>query len=243
MTALNYIIQKDHVCIAIDTLSLESDDRKPYAYMTKFILLPHLHTIVTGTGLGLLVSEWMAQARSNILGTDIDDLNQYTPDCLHKISAHYPQMNGSSTTIYHFGYSQNRDIFVCYAYRSNNNWMPEEILNGVGIKPAIKFEFESNFKLPNSFIKLMEFQREEDLKLPLPKRLGIGGDIHFIFMDRNGINVQKCHRFDSYEEDFQIMHEKTLKQNYRATFKTFQFGQAQGGRKFQPQEYIEYFED
>jgi len=29
----------------------------------------------------------------------------------------------------------------------------------------------------------------------------------------------------------------------RATFKMFQFGQAQGGRKFQPQEYIKYFED
>jgi len=30
---------------------------------------------------------------------------------------------------------------------------------------------------------------------------------------------------------------------YRANFKTFQFGQGQGGRIFQPEEYIEYFED
>ncbi len=29
----------------------------------------------------------------------------------------------------------------------------------------------------------------------------------------------------------------------RANFKTFQFGQYQDGRKFQPEEYIEYFED
>ena len=29
----------------------------------------------------------------------------------------------------------------------------------------------------------------------------------------------------------------------RANFKTFQFGQGQGGRIFQPEEYIEYFED
>jgi len=29
----------------------------------------------------------------------------------------------------------------------------------------------------------------------------------------------------------------------RANFKTFQFGRGQGGRKFQPQEYTEYFED
>jgi hypothetical protein len=28
-----------------------------------------------------------------------------------------------------------------------------------------------------------------------------------------------------------------------ANFKTFQFGRGQGGRKFQPQEYTEYFED
>jgi hypothetical protein len=30
---------------------------------------------------------------------------------------------------------------------------------------------------------------------------------------------------------------------FRGGFKTFQFGQGQGGRSFQPQEYIEYFED
>jgi hypothetical protein len=28
-----------------------------------------------------------------------------------------------------------------------------------------------------------------------------------------------------------------------ANFKTFQFGRGQGGRKFQPEEYTEYFED
>jgi hypothetical protein len=28
-----------------------------------------------------------------------------------------------------------------------------------------------------------------------------------------------------------------------ANFKTFQFGQGQGGQIFQPEEYIEYFED
>jgi len=42
-----------------------------------------------------------------------------------------------------------------------------------------------------------------------------------------------------------ICKRKENERNYftRANFKTFQFGQDQDGRKFQPEEYIEYFED
>lgn len=205
MTALNFVHQEDQICIALDTLSIEAEDHKPFAFMTKFILLPHLHTILTGTGFGPFVSEWMAQARSNILAQDIEHLNQYAPDCLLKLASHYPQLNGTSATIYHFGYSQGRDKFLGYAYRSTRNWISEEIQYGIGMKPVVPFEFENSLNLPKTFIELMELQREEDLKLPKSERIGIGGEIHFIIMNRNGINVQRCHRFSSYDEDYKIM--------------------------------------
>ncbi len=205
MTALNFVIQEDNVYIALDTLAIEAEDHEPLIYMTKFILLPHLHTIVTGTGLELFVSEWMALVRSNLLAKDIEHLNQYTPDCLRKLASDCNYLNGSTATIYHFGYSQSRDKFMAYAYRLTNNWQSEKLPYGIGMKPEVNFDFGPSFELPKCFIELMELQREEDLKLPISERMGIGGEIHFITMDRNGVNVHSCHKFSSYEEDYKIM--------------------------------------
>lgn len=205
MTALNFVIQENQICIALDTLSLEADDHEPFAYMTKFILLPHLKTIVTGTGLGIFVSEWMAQARSNVLAKDTEHLNQYTPNSLRKLASQCPPLIDRTATIYHFGYSEIREKFIGYAYRSTNNWISEELQYGIGMKPVIDYTFSNNLELPKEFIALMTKQREEDLNLPVSDRLGIGGEIHFINMNQTGTNVYICHKFPSYETDYEIM--------------------------------------
>lgn len=105
MTALNFMIQKEQVCFAIDSLAISTDDHLPYTYLTKFIILPHLSTVVTGTGNGLLVAEWMNYARSNIIAKDIDHFNNYAPDSLSTVAKRFPELDTVSTTIYHFGYS------------------------------------------------------------------------------------------------------------------------------------------
>lgn len=46
--------------------------------------------------------------------------------------------------------------------------------------------------------------------------------------------------FRSYTNPLRIL---TSTNNFRANFKTFQFVQSQGVRKFYPQEYMAYFED
>ena len=211
MTALNFVVEENQICFAIDTLCIEDDDKQPLSYITKFVALPHIQTIVTGTGLAMLIVEWMSCARGNVIAKDIDHLNQYTPDHLRTISQKYTELSRISATIYHFGYSESRDRFVGYAYRSRNNWIPEERLDFIGYKPEVEYSFDSDIELPRSFIELMEYQREQDLKLPLDKRLGIGGDIHFVVMNRNGINVSRCHRFASYEADYDIMCQKLNK--------------------------------
>ena len=202
MTALNFVIEEDRICFAMDTLSLGFDDHQPLAFLTKYVILPHLQTIVTGTGHGMVVSDWMAMARSNIVARDIDHVNQYTPSALLRIGERYPELVDTTATVYHFGYSECRKRFLCYAYRSTTNWKPEEILDGIGMKPRIEFSVEDSMELPSLFVELMERQREQDMLLPPAGRVGIGGHIHFIVMSKHGVHVSTCHRFSSYEDDY-----------------------------------------
>ena len=147
----------------------------------------------------------MAYVRSQIIATDIEHLDQYTPEALQNLSEHFPDLDDITATIYHFGYSERKNRFLCHVYRSTSDWNSEQILEGIGVKPAINYDFGEKFTLPGSFIDLIKLQRENDLNMPTDKRVGIGGDIHFIVMDRAGINISKCHRFESYEEDLNTM--------------------------------------
>jgi hypothetical protein len=40
MTALVYLLQAEQVCLAMDTLVIEAEDRKPMSFQRKFLGLP-----------------------------------------------------------------------------------------------------------------------------------------------------------------------------------------------------------
>jgi len=205
LTALNFAIQPDQILFTMDTLSIDGVSRKPSIYVTKYVVLPHLQTIVTGTGHGTLVSDWLEKSRSGVIAQDIDHLDQYTPSILKQISINYPELNEITSTIYHFGFSEEKNRFLGYAYRSTENWKSEELLDGIRVKPATEYTFGENVQLPNDFIELMKKQRKEDLELPLKERIGIGGDIHYVVMNHLGVNISRCHRFNTYDIDYRTM--------------------------------------
>lgn len=202
MTALNFLIQKHQACFAIDTLSVTADERQPLCFLTKFIVLPHLATAVAGTGHGSLIQEWMHFVRSNLVARDVEHLNQYVPDVLKEIANRHPELEEITATIYHFGYSEHRQTYTGYAYRSTNNWASEELPYGVGVKPQIKIEIEENFELPGKFVEIMLAQQEADSLLPKSERVGIGGEINFVHMAQGAFNISTCHRFANYESDY-----------------------------------------
>jgi len=161
--------------------------------------------IVTGTGHGGLVAEWMYFVRSEIIVRDIDHLDEYVPEVLRDISLKFPELGHYTATIYHFGYSNNRDRYVGYAYRSTKNWQSEELQEGLGIKPQVSVNLENNFKLPDKFIEIIKLQRECDLKLPIEEQVGIGGDVHFVHMINGEFHIYRCFRFPTYENDYESM--------------------------------------
>ena len=204
MTALNFLIQEKQVCFAIDTLAVTADEKQPLCFMTKFIVLPHLSTAVAGTGHAELITQWMNFIRSSLVARDVEHLNQYVPDNLKKLAENFPELDDITATIYHFGFSNYRQAYIGYAYRSTNGWISEELsYDGIGIKPVIKVDLRECFQLPEKFIEIMKNQQEEDNKLPPKERVGIGGEIHFVHMADGLINISICHRFDNYESDYE----------------------------------------
>jgi len=142
---------------------------------------------------------------------DIDHVDRYTPEGLSILAKQCENLNKKTSTVYHFGFAENRNRYVAYAYRSSNEWQSEEIQYGFGVKPQIDVQFLDIIQLPDTFIDIMKRQRDEDLKLELSKRVGVGGDIHFVQMKDGNINVSVCHRFESYEEDYERMCENLKK--------------------------------
>jgi hypothetical protein len=205
MTALNFLIQEHQICFAIDSLAVSPDDKSPQVYLTKFIVLPHLSMAVTGTGHGGLVARWMSYVRDRIIAKDIDHLNKYVPAELRSLWKEFQVFHDNTATIYHFGYSETRGRYVGYAYRSVNNWSSEELQDGIGIKPPVVVDLETNFELPEKFIEIMQLQKATDRSLPVGQRVGIGGEVHFVHMTNGTVTISRCYRFPDYEVNYKSM--------------------------------------
>lgn len=206
MTALIYILQENQVCVAMDTLSLNSDDGKPLLFTSKIFPLPHLGGLICGTGIMNFIANWVAYVQTNIVAKDIDHLSIYTPDPLRGLWQKFHFTEKQTSTIYYFGYSKTDRRFKGYAFRSTNRFELEELQYSVGIKPPVpNMELK---EIPVDIIRIMCCQKEQDDLLPLGQRIGIGGEIHFAVLTTSQINLLVLHRFDDYETCYHQMCER-----------------------------------
>lgn len=198
MTAINFIYEENQVTIYMDTLSLDLN-RRPLKYVSKIFPIPHLKTVICGTGNMDLILDWVYFVQRKLTAADIAYLREITSETLVDLSKKYP--SDISTTIYQFGYSQIDEKIKGYAYRSTNGFAQEEYDYCYGIKPQIDFDFEleeGKEDLENAFIQLMIKQKEiDDLS---PTRIGIGGEIQRLIMIKDTFLLQTIHRFSDFDE-------------------------------------------
>jgi len=200
VTALNFHISDDEICLVVDSLAISPQDGEPLVLLTKFIVLPHLGITATGTGHGQFLAEWFARVRDGILAKDIDRVDQYTPSMLRTLAADH-DLDVNSATVYHFGFSPRNNRFVAYVYRSTSGFTSERVDSGLGIKPQVEPP-EGDVTYPAAFVEIMERQRNADLQRPPAERIGIGGEIHCVHMQRSGFSVFTLHRFSSYDREY-----------------------------------------
>lgn len=202
MSSLIFATDSEQAFVATDTLAV-SYNGEPSFFTTKAFIVPHLRMIVAGTGVTGLISNWFVQVAHGMVVRGIEHLDYHTPDNLNRIwknmKEEFPIPDNLTTTIYHFGFSEEDELIKSYAYRSINNFDSDPIIYGLGVKPECTVP--ENYQLPFNIPAMMQEQREIQALQPKESRLYIGGEIQITHLTKDGFNSYCLCKFDDYDAD------------------------------------------
>lgn len=194
------------VLILTDTLATTVGGA-PYLYVTKCVAVPHLEMVIAGTGTAQVTSQWWAIVLERMLCQDIEMLDRHAPNELRQIWA---ELDGRpahlTSTVYHFGFSPDRAVYVGYAYRSTNDFASEQLEPGFRLKPHPAGPFEPADNLEDMVALANRVRREQD-ELLLTERINIGGELVLTGLINRTITTVKVHRWDDHEPMWQKMNE------------------------------------
>jgi hypothetical protein len=196
----------------MDTCSLEIDgetgERVPGPFCSKILLLPHLRGLMCGTGNRALIYYWHAVIQQSVVAQSILDLDNPATEHLPELADRCGVDEALTGTIYHFGFVGLDEQLVGRAFRSTNGFAMEELQHGLALKPPEGIELtkaqdpEGNLGLPQAFIELMKQQKAYDQSRPRNERLGIGGEIQYVEMTKDGFTMRTVHRFSDFDQHF-----------------------------------------
>ncbi len=200
MSSLIFITEKEQVLTATDTLAT-SPDGKPFMFTTKAFIVPHIQMIMCGTGMGGFLGRWFIEVNDRMVVRGIDNLDYHTPQVLHsfwqKYLKEYSLPENITTTVYHFGFSEEDGLVHTYVYRSINDFASETLSYGIGIKPECNSL--EGLEFPKDIKKIMDEQRSIQLSRPDNERVYIGGTIQIIHLTKSGFGVYTFGQFDDFE--------------------------------------------
>lgn len=206
MSLLMVLLRAEAVTVITDTLAT-TPAGEPYLLVSKCAIEPQLEMVIAYTGLANLGARWVPAMRESILCRDIDNLDSHAPEMLRSILTDLRRQHGefeSSGTIYHFGWSPERDQYVGYAYRSDDDFRSESLDPGFRIKPHPAGGFETPESL-EGMIELAERVKAEQDAARAEDRIFVGGELVLTSMHGRIVATQKVHRFSSYETDWLAM--------------------------------------
>jgi len=204
VSSLIFYTDENQALIATDTLAVSNNkDRTPFTFTTKAFPLPHLRMIIAGTGLGRFSDDWLVNINSSSWAGYVDRLDHQAPSKLAALwqlrRAADPSIDQLTTTVYHFGFSEDDGLMRVYAYKSGNNFLSEPLPYGIATKPPV--EVTQPFALPEDLPNLMQRQRDSQLLTPEGDRVYIGGEIHVIHLTQSGFYLYRYHTFDDFDSD------------------------------------------
>jgi hypothetical protein len=208
-----YELRDAGAAIVTDTLYC-SINNEPMLFSAKAWVQPHLDLTIVCTGLGDVGNRWAAEVHDNFLCRDIDMLDLHAPDRLKSIWAEEiegkPGTADKTATVYHFGYSEVRDHYVGYAYRSYKGLFRSDPMasGGFGMKPD---DSNSEGRTPQSiddFVSMAVEEREAQERRPAAERLYIGGDLVMVIMSDRKITIERIHRWEDFEDQWRAMCER-----------------------------------
>ena len=125
---------------------------------------------------------------------DIVFLDHIAPTKLAELNATLNPNPQITSTIYHFGYSTAEEQFLGYAYRSENDFASEALTYSMGIKPsdkeAVEFaqaEMDAGRNIYEILVEVVRKQKFLDDQKPIESRVGVGGGIHILSIQKNSM--------------------------------------------------------
>lgn len=203
MSLLMFALDPSQVIVVTDTLATHPDG-EPFLLVSKCAVVPHLEMVVVGTGIAQVGQRWAHQLQTATLARNIDLLDQHVPAALRKIAddleEEFGELPGSST-VYHFGFSEESGEYIGYAYRSEKEYVSDRLSVGFGVKPHPSGDFSA----PNDLDELVALGRriraEQDAG-PKESRIYIGGEFWMTVLSNRTIQVSKLCRFDDFEQQW-----------------------------------------
>jgi len=169
------------------------------------------------------INRWYAHALTSVLARDIEHLDEFAPECLRTIfkeakdSFDNELLDEATSTIYHFGHSEEQSRFIGYAYRSGEDFVSEQLEEEFRQKPGLLNGGYEIKEFPSDPIKLSDLHKAEDAEKNIEDRVGIGGEIHSFSMQNISkdegqadilMQIRRCHRFDDFEKAYIEMSKK-----------------------------------
>lgn len=211
MSSLIFWTDESQVLVATDTLATSRDGR-PFKFSTKAFIVPHLRLIIAGTGAGGFLGRWFVRVNDGVVVRGVDHMNYHTPSILASVWPGFMKefsITDTTTTVYHFGFSEETGLIRSFAYRSTNDFRSEPIGYGLGRKPECTLP--EDYQLPRDIRKMMDDQRTIQASEPKEKRIYIGGEIVVHHLSKSGFVTYTLDRFEDYANDEAAIYENFSK--------------------------------
>jgi len=195
------MISEDQVILATDTLAT-TPDGTPCFFTSKAIHLPHLKSLIMGTGIGGFANRWANQVAASMVLSGINNLDYHTADGLRSLwrdyRSEYDISPDVTTTVYQFGWSD-EDARMCgFAYRSTDNFLSEPLEYGWRLKPECSIP---GGDVTAAIIEtMMREQRQIQETRPLSERVFIGGEAILHHIQPQGYAAYNIFKFEDYDE-------------------------------------------
>lgn len=201
MSSLIFHTDPTQALVATDTLAVKLSGQ-PLMFCSKAVYIPHLRTIVAGTGLGGFSNDWANQVNNQLIVGGLRNLDYHTPGALRKLwdeaksSPDFP--SGLTTTVYQIGVGEDDEEIHAFAYRSTNDFVSEPLGHGMRAKPECDFPNSGNF-VKDVYAMMLE-QRTVQNNKQEGERLYIGGECIIMNLTKDAFISTSAFRFDDYQE-------------------------------------------
>lgn len=200
MSLLMFATEPNQIVIVTDTLATHPTG-EPLLLVSKCSIVPHLEMAVAYTGVAQVGQRWAHQLQTAVLARNIDLLDRHVPGALRKLTADVEDEFGSlpgTSTVYHFGYSEDRDAYVGIAYRSEKDYESDPIPYGFGVKPVPTGTFTPPGDIDGLITLGKQIRAEQDAG-PKEDRIYIGGEFWVTMLANRTIQTWRIFRFDDFE--------------------------------------------